>query len=70
MLTTLADCREYDFYQYLEYYMDEPKRNDGPLEPYISEFNETCENYADNFINTIMRTNNHNHSTKNEIDLH
>ncbi len=37
MLTTLTDCSEYDFYDTLNYYVDEPIRNDGVLVPYIPD---------------------------------
>lgn len=40
MLTTLEDCSKYDFYQDLEFYLDEPMRDDGPLIAYIPEVKE------------------------------
>lgn len=35
MLTTLEDCSQYEFYKNLEYYNEEPIRNDGTLIAYI-----------------------------------
>lgn len=43
MLTSLADCSEYDFYETLEYYLEEPERLDGALIPYIPEVKDAYE---------------------------
>lgn len=41
MLTTLEDCSQYDFYDSLKFYLEEPVRNDGPLIAYIPEIEST-----------------------------
>lgn len=56
MLTTLEDCSTYEFYNELQYYLDEPSRNDGPLEPYIPEINNEYNSSPDfsQYINRKM----------------
>lgn len=43
MLTTLPDCSEYDFYDLLDYYLEEPERHDEALIPYIPDIRNEFE---------------------------
>lgn len=54
MLTTLDDCSRYDFYDTLEYYLDEPVRIDEPLIAYIPDIEEVEEPLESFRINRKM----------------
>lgn len=55
MLTDLEDCSQYDFYNELEYYLDEPVRNDAALIAYIPDIEAMEEHVQDNYrINRKM----------------